>query len=117
MANHNLNTEISFSGLDLLVPTSSELNVTNNISGFGSLGLMANNCAADWGRPPNFLLVDYYNVDNGTVFEVAAQHNNVTYSQKCCGLDSSVTSAGLVLLQRTKPLTIGALALGIVLFL
>jgi hypothetical protein len=42
---------------------------------------------AEWGRPPNFLLVDYYNSGDfpGSVFEVAAIHNNVTYNRRCCG--------------------------------
>jgi hypothetical protein len=43
---------------------------------------------ADWGRPPNFLLVDYYNFGspmNGSVFQVAATANNVTYNRECCG--------------------------------
>ena len=39
-----------------------------------------------WLRPPNFLLVDYYNVGAGSVFEVAAQHNNVKYNRECCGM-------------------------------
>lgn len=43
-----------------------------------------------WGRPPNFLLVDYYNVgpegDNSPdVFDVAATVNGVTYTLDCCG--------------------------------
>lgn len=50
------------------------------------------NGAALWSRPPNFLLVDYYNVDNGSVFEVAAQHNNVTYTRPCCGLVPSAAA-------------------------
>lgn len=42
---------------------------------------------AEWSRPPNFLLVDYYNDGSypGSVFEVAAQMNNVTYNRPCCG--------------------------------
>jgi hypothetical protein len=42
-----------------------------------------------WDRPPNFLLVDYYNIgspNNGSVFEVAARANNVTYNRRCCGM-------------------------------
>ncbi|KZF25644.1 PLC-like phosphodiesterase [Xylona heveae TC161] len=91
MANHNLNTEINIAtlGVNMLVPSNVLLNVTNNVTGYGSLGLMANSCETQWGRAPNFLLVDYYNVDNGTVFEVAAKHNNVTYSGPCCGLARS----------------------------
>lgn len=36
------------------------------------------------------LLVDYYNYGdfNGSVFEVAAEMNNVTYDRKCCGKTS-----------------------------
>jgi hypothetical protein len=40
-----------------------------------------------WGRPPNFLLVDFYNQGptSGSVFEVAARANGVTYNRLCCG--------------------------------
>jgi hypothetical protein len=50
-----------------------------------------NSTLGDWGRAPNFLLVDYYNYGNfpGSVFEVAAQHNNVTYNRNCCGANAS----------------------------
>ncbi|RAK87090.1 tat pathway signal sequence [Aspergillus costaricaensis CBS 115574] len=94
MINHNLNLEIVFEGIDILVPDSAQINETNAVSGYGSLGLMANNCRAKWDRPPNFLLVDYYNDGNfqGSVFEVAAQMNNVTYNGKCCGGSSSAAS-------------------------
>lgn len=46
---------------------------------------------AAWPNPPNFLMVDYYNSgpSPGSVFEVAAQHNNVTYNRACCGLVQS----------------------------
>ncbi|KAI1389883.1 PLC-like phosphodiesterase [Hypoxylon trugodes] len=88
MINHNLNIEISLLGTDMLVPARTELNVTNNVTGSGSLGISANNCRSDWGRAPNFLNVDYYNMGGypGSVFEVAAQMNNVTYNRQCCGM-------------------------------
>ena len=44
MANHNLNTELNFGTTSILVPTFPLLNVTNNVTGNGSLGLMANIC-------------------------------------------------------------------------
>lgn len=50
---------------------------------------------AEWNRPPNFLLVDYYNVGlpaAGSVFEVAARANNVTYNRPCCGVKPSGAS-------------------------
>jgi len=98
MANHNLNEEISLFGSSLLVPNTVEINQTNAISGNGSLGTMAQTCKDDYNRAPNFLLVDYYNYGNfpGSVFEVAAEYNNVTYTGKCCGLATSGASDQLL---------------------
>ncbi|KAF1928768.1 PLC-like phosphodiesterase [Didymella exigua CBS 183.55] len=95
MANHNLNVEIAIAGLELLVPNVAATNITNGLEGNGSLGLMANQCTSDWGRPPNFLLVDFYNQGpvNGSVFEVAARANNVTYTRECCGKATSLATA------------------------
>ncbi|KAL9585052.1 MAG: hypothetical protein Q9203_004413 [Teloschistes exilis] len=45
MANHNLNTELTLAGTSLLVVTVSLLNETNAVSGFGSLGAMADECS------------------------------------------------------------------------
>ncbi|KAI0858669.1 PLC-like phosphodiesterase [Xylaria cubensis] len=88
LINHNLNIQLSALGTDLLVPARTELNVTNNATGAGSLGLAADNCLAQWDRAPNFLNVDYYNYGGfpGSVFEVAARMNNVTYNRPCCGV-------------------------------
>lgn len=87
MANHNLNAEVSLLGTTLLVPAVSLLNETNNVTGTGSLGDAAEGCRRDWGRAPNFLNVDYYNYGGwpGSVFEVAARMNNVTWEGGCCG--------------------------------
>jgi hypothetical protein len=88
MANHNLNVDVTLAGISLLVPASTILDETNAVSGYGSAGLTVTNCTAMWDRPPNFLLVDYYNVGNfnGSVFQVAADANNVTYDRaSCCG--------------------------------
>lgn len=87
MANHNLNAEVSLLGTSLLVPAVSLLNTTNAANGTGSLGAAAEGCRAEWGRAPNFLNVDYYNYGTppGSVFEVAARMNNVTYDRPCCG--------------------------------
>lgn len=91
LANHNLNTEISLAGLEFLIPNTADLNITNAAGNkTGMLGEMAYSCDAMWERPPNFLLVDFYNVGNGSVFEVAAEMNGVTYKRPCCGI--AVTS-------------------------
>ncbi|KAF2692208.1 PLC-like phosphodiesterase [Lentithecium fluviatile CBS 122367] len=95
MANHNLNAEIAIGGLSLLVPNTVFLNRTNGVEGTGSLGNMTVQCTEQWDRPPNFLLVDYYNIGlptNGSVFEVAARANGVTYNRKCCGTESVATT-------------------------
>ncbi|OBT73676.1 hypothetical protein VF21_06186 [Pseudogymnoascus sp. 05NY08] len=89
IANHNLNTKLELLGNSLLVPTQPLLGETNAVSGYGSLGLEATNCNETWGKPPTVLNVDYYNVGNGSVFEVAAKWNGVTYNAKCCGMADS----------------------------
>ncbi|KAL3480081.1 PLC-like phosphodiesterase [Aspergillus californicus] len=92
MANHNLNLDFSIASLSLLIPNTAVINETNAVTGYGSLGRMADNCTALWDRPPNVLLVDYYNEGsfNGSVFEVAAEMNNVTYDRdSCCGTESA----------------------------
>ncbi|KAF3385605.1 putative secreted protein [Penicillium rolfsii] len=95
MANHNLNLELSIGSISLLIPNTATINQTNAVNGNGSLGWMANNCTRDWDRPPNFLLVDYYNYGNfeGSVFEVAAEMNNVTYNRTCCGQESAAVQS------------------------
>ncbi|TAQ91408.1 hypothetical protein B7494_g256 [Chlorociboria aeruginascens] len=89
LTNHNLNYDIDILGASLDVPNIPLLNITNNVSGYGSLGAGTETCVQDWGYPPKFLNVDYYNVGNGSVFEVAARWNNVTYNRTCCGVATS----------------------------
>lgn len=87
LMNHNLNVEFNVFDASLLVPAVSLLNETNNVTGYGSLGEAAKTCRSQFDRAPNFLNMDYYNYGDppGSVFEVAAQMNNVTYDWDCCG--------------------------------
>lgn len=96
LINHNLNAEFNVFGTEILVPAVSLLNETNNATGYGSLGEAARNCRKQWGRAPNFLNVDYYNYGDpeGSVFEVAAQMNNVTYNWDCCGKTGAASRLG-----------------------
>jgi hypothetical protein len=48
MMNHNLNQQVSLLGVSLLIPLKPLLPVTNNVSGYGSLGQSAENCYGDW---------------------------------------------------------------------
>lgn len=110
LANHNLNLELSLLGVSMLVPARAELNTTNAANGTGSLGLAGENCKNQWGRAPNFLNVDYYNYGSyaGSVFEAAAQFNNVTYTRDCCGTTSAATIFGLDKLTNTVMFSLAA---------
>lgn len=134
MANHNLNTDISIGSFSILLPNTVEINSTNaeDVGTFGSLGLAVQNCQGSsltqellvlaieanfepteqWTRPPNFLLVDYYNhgkPSNGSVFQVAAKANNVTYTQKCCGYDQEASGARISMQKSTGILAVAFL--------
>ncbi len=113
LTNHNLNVEVSLLGASILVPATSLINQTNNATGYGSLGAAALTCLAQWGRPPNVLNVDYYNYGSppGSVFEVAAQMNNVTYDNVCCGQRTS--GAAVAASRPVSWLVVGALAAGV----
>lgn len=114
MMNHNLNIDLTILGASMPVPARTELNVTNNVTGYGSVGLGAQNCLNDWGRAPNVLNVDYYNYGGypGSVFEVAAKFNNVTYSRTgCCGNAKSGAS-GLLASLALSPFWIVGVAVG-----
>lgn len=81
------------------MPDVVQLNSTNaNSTVFGSADLAVEHCTEEWGRPPNFLLVDYYNRGNfnGSTLAVAAKANNVTYDMgSCCGAGDSIESHGI----------------------
>jgi hypothetical protein len=62
------------------VPDVDKANVTNAATGFGSLGAHVETCVGQHTRPPNFMLVDFYEYGGGSVFEVAASINGVPYT-------------------------------------
>lgn len=76
------------------VPDIAKLNVTNAQTGFGSLGAHVETCVALHGRVPNFLLVDYYEFGAGSVFEVAAGINGVTYAPATPIVEPMPTAVG-----------------------
>ncbi|KAE8836525.1 hypothetical protein PTNB73_04481 [Pyrenophora teres f. teres] len=88
MMNHNLNIPLNLLGQNIIIPAYTLLTQINAVSGKMSVGLSVQNCVRMWNRPPNWILVDYYNYGNfnGSVFEVAAMANNVTFkNRQCCG--------------------------------
>ncbi|KAL9716525.1 hypothetical protein Ac2012v2_000973 [Leucoagaricus gongylophorus] len=62
------------------VPFVEKLNQTNAATGAGSLGAQVDSCVTQYSKPPNFMLVDFYEFGGGSVFEVAARVNNVQYN-------------------------------------
>ena len=100
IANHNLDVKLTLGSTSIDIPNFTELNQVNSVNGLkgrgsvGSLGQTGRDCTQRWGRPPAWLLVDYYNYGdkNGSVFEAAAQMNGVKYTKNCCGEDVSARS-------------------------
>ena len=97
LANHNLNVQLKLAGLDILIPNSAVIDNTNaNTTDVGTASRTIQQCTDDWGRPPNYLLVDYYNRGNfnGSSLAAAAEANNVTYDvNSCC--DHTQTSEAI----------------------
>jgi hypothetical protein len=48
--NHNLNQQVNLLGNELLIPLKPLLPITNNVSGYGSLGANTENCYNEWVR-------------------------------------------------------------------
>ncbi|CAK7216324.1 hypothetical protein SCUCBS95973_002774 [Sporothrix curviconia] len=95
LMNHNVNLAVSLLGDTVMVPAVALLNQSNAVTGINSLGAAADVCIETWGRPPLVLNVDYYNRGSppGSVFEVAARLNGVTYNNTCCGKTLAPTVA------------------------
>lgn len=79
LINHFLDESTSILGsADVPAPAKDQLNTTNAASGFGSLGQQASDCIGLYGNAPNFMLVDFYEYGQGSVFDVAASLNGVS---------------------------------------
>ncbi|KAF9481650.1 PLC-like phosphodiesterase [Pholiota conissans] len=91
--------------LGVPVPFVAQLNVTNAASGAGSLGAQVDTCKAAHGRAPNFLLVDFYEYGAGSVFQVAAGINGVTYSPTSPIAAPKSTSSGTSTSGSSQPTT------------
>ncbi|KAL1676159.1 PLC-like phosphodiesterase [Schizophyllum commune] len=77
------------------VPDKDNADTTNAASGTGSLGTQVETCTSQYGRAPNFMLVDFYEYGGGSVFQVAADINGVTYDNSSVAQpkDSSSSSS------------------------
>ncbi|KAI9247030.1 PLC-like phosphodiesterase [Sporodiniella umbellata] len=73
--NHFLYGSLQLGSLPIQIPQKGRASVTN---GNDSLLKQARHCTATFGRQPNFLEVDFYNL--GNALQITAELNNVTYS-------------------------------------
>ncbi|KAI3625450.1 hypothetical protein CBS9595_000811 [Malassezia furfur] len=77
LTNHFLDEEKQLFGQTFSTPNVDQLNTTNSAD---SVLQDMNNCAQEHGSYPTFVLVDFFAQGNGSVFEAAAQMNNVKFS-------------------------------------
>ena len=77
LINHYLDENITLLGQTIPVPDTGSLNQTNAATGYGSLGTQADACVSEFGYPPTFTLVDYYDVGNGSVFRESGERDIV----------------------------------------
>lgn len=73
--NHFLYGVLTIGTLDIEIPQKGTANVTNAEA---SLLTQAQTCTSTFGRQPNFLELDFFNL--GDSLEIAAKLNNVTYT-------------------------------------
>ncbi|KAI5801553.1 PLC-like phosphodiesterase [Peziza echinospora] len=94
--NHNLNVGFEVFGQEVMIPDKVNARKTNSgdVKVKGSLGGHVKRCVEQWGRPPSFLLVDFYDVGDGSVFEVAARANGVRYRRGCCSKKKDIEDGG-----------------------
>lgn len=109
LMNHNVNLAVPLLGQNYTVPALALLNQSNAAKGINSLGAAAELCAETWGRPPLILNVDYYDqgAPPGSVFEVAAQLNGVSYENTCCGKTALAVVSGSV--RQSVPLVLSVI--------
>ncbi|KIY69138.1 PLC-like phosphodiesterase [Cylindrobasidium torrendii FP15055 ss-10] len=104
MINHFLDKLV----LGTPAPDISKANLTNSVSETGGLGIQSDTCTAQYGRPPNFMLVDFYEYGGGSIFEVAATNNKVEYTASSIATPKPTSSSS-----SSSGSGDGALALGV----
>jgi hypothetical protein len=78
MTNHFLDVYGNILGINAWLPDKDKLNETNAETGYGSIGQGASNCVGLWGKPPNHILLDFYDSNGNAPFVVAANLNGVS---------------------------------------
>ncbi|KAF9245916.1 PLC-like phosphodiesterase [Melanogaster broomeanus] len=108
LINHFLDTLL----LGQPVPDPSQANQTNAVSGTNSLGEQFDLCASQYGRNPNFMLVDFYEYGGGSVFEVAAMANGDGSSPTASGTTSPNSAVSISAQWITASVLVSSVTLG-----
>ncbi|SNX85872.1 uncharacterized protein MEPE_04581 [Melanopsichium pennsylvanicum] len=83
LINHYLDSSYTLFGTNVLVPNTAEIDTTNS---YASIMQDADNCASMHANSyPTFVLTDFYDMGNGSVFQAAAKMNGVQYTAKAIG--------------------------------
>ncbi|SAM84920.1 uncharacterized protein UBRO_05886 [Ustilago bromivora] len=83
LVNHYLDSTFNLFGTNVFVPNTAQIATTN---GYNSIMTDADNCASMHGSSyPTYLLTDFYDQGNGSVFQAAAAMNRVAYVAKPIG--------------------------------
>ncbi|KAJ9092569.1 hypothetical protein QFC21_006800 [Naganishia friedmannii] len=114
LTNHYLDYTTTIFGLQVFLSDKSNLTTTNSASGYGSIGQGVANCVDQWKRNPNFVLVDWYDSNGNTPFDlvaslngVAAPTNTVKTSELTSGTSSSSSSSSAASRTGSKAATSG----------
>lgn len=92
LINHYLDSSFDLFGTTVLVPNTAQITTTNS---FASIMADANNCASMHAQSyPTYVLTDYYDQGNGSVFQAAAAMNGVQYVAKAIGNATTGSGSG-----------------------
>ncbi|KIR73730.1 hypothetical protein I310_02403 [Cryptococcus deuterogattii CA1014] len=96
----------SFASTQFFIPNKDKLNETNAETGTGSIGYHVDNCRQLWGRNPNHILLDFYDSNGNSPFNVAASLNGVSAPTNVVAAGSATaTSSGSAAAVSTKSLS------------
>lgn len=91
LVNHYLDSSFDLFGTNVLVPNIAQISSTNSYS---SIMTDVNNCASMHGSSyPSYVLTDFYDQGNGSVFQAAAAMNGVQYVAKPIGNSTRSSSS------------------------
>lgn len=111
LTNHFLDVYGNILGINAWLPNKDKLNETNAETGYGSIGQGAQNCVGLWGRPPNHILLDFYDSNGVSPFNVAAQLNGVSAPTNAVEV-SDVSKGSIAQASGVAQSTGGAMATG-----